>query len=250
LHVLERRLLLLGHHALQTGVTVVKQVKLVTVAAGLMIASSVASAAIISYTFTADGVTDSVSQQATAVFSFDTANMNSFAITLTDNVQPTGSLESVLTGLSFSLSNAPATMALDSASAASVINCTGGANPCPAGSGSSPYGWGSTFADGAFLLGAGYTGGSFAYQPYGIVNANYTASGLSDPGANPLLVGPVTFTFHLTGLAFTPEVNSVVFAFGDPILQPAVAVPEPQSVALVALGLLAAALALRRRSRM
>ncbi len=227
-----------------------KRVRAISVGVGLLMASTLASAGIIKYSFTADGVTDGISQQATAVFAFDTANVSTFTITLIDNVQPTAALESVLTGLSFSLSSAPATMVIESASATSIINCTGGANPCPAGTGSSPYGWGSMFADGTFLLGSGYTAGppaSFAYQPFGIVNADYAAAGLSDPSANPLLVGPVTFTVQLAGLAFVPDVNSVAFAFGDPIMQQAVAIPEPQSLALVALALLSVAGVARRK---
>jgi hypothetical protein len=64
-------------------------------------------------------------------------------------------------------------------------------------------------------------------------------------------VGPVTFTFALTGLDFIPEVSSATFLFGrvpnavdgrDPP-----GVPEPQSVALLGLGLLAAAWSFRRK---
>lgn len=67
---------------------------------------------------------------------------------------------------------------------------------------------------------------------------------------NPLLVGPVTFNFALTGMSFAPEVSSVVFAFGDPIEVGALAtapVPEPQSLALVSPGLTATGWNLRRQ---
>jgi hypothetical protein len=104
------------------------------------------------------------------------------------------------------------------------------------------------------MLGAGYDGTTFAYQPYGIVNENYISvlgdGGLATPSNNPLLIGPVTFNFALTGLAFAPEVNSVVFAFGDPILTAAVTVPEPGTIALLGMALLALAWqGQRKRSR-
>ncbi len=105
-------------------------------------------------------------------------------------------------------------------------------------------------AGSGFALGAGFDGSSFAYQPYGIVNANYAVSGgLGYPAVNPLLVGPVTFNFALTGLRFAPEVNSVVFAFGDPSfgIGTEASVPEPQSLALLAAGLLAAGWVSRRK---
>jgi len=73
---------------------------------------------------------------------------------------------------------------------------------------------------------------------------------LDTPSNNPLLVGPVTVNFALTGMSFAPEVGSVVFAFGDPIEVGALAtaaVPEPQSLALVSLGLTATGWNLRRQ---
>ena len=78
------------------------------------------------------------------------------------------------------------------------------------------------------------------------MNANYVSSGgaggLGTPSNNPLLVGPVTFNFALTGLHFAPEVSGVVFAFGDPVfLDGPVAVPEPGSLALLSIALLALA---------
>ena len=98
-------------------------------------------------------------------------------------------------------------------------------------------------------MGAGFDGRLFAYQPYGIVNANYAVSGgLGDPAVNPLLVGPVTFNFALTGLRLAPKVNSVAFAFADPSFVGAEAsVPEPHSLALLAAGLLAAEWVRRRK---
>jgi len=203
--------------------------------AALAMASAAASATPVSFTYTANGVTDSVSQQATAVFTFDTSNLSSFTLTLTDNVNPTAFIQSELTGLLFSFSSAPSSIALVSVNATSVIDCTNTSSPCPSGAGSSPYGWGATLAGGDLLLGAGFDGSAFSYQPYGIVNANYTSSGggggLGVPTNNPLLVGPVTFGFTVSGLAHVPMLNDVRLAFGDPDIQ--VTVPEPQSLALL-----------------
>ena len=218
------------------------------VAASLALVSSLASANV-QYTFYASGVTESYSQQGMAVFDFSNDG-GSLSITLTDTVDPTAAVLSSITGLQFGFSSTPTAMSLVSVNAAQVVDCTNSSSPCPAGSGSSPYGWGSMAAGGGFTLGAGFDGSSFAYQPYGIVNANYTVSGgLGDPAVNPLLVGPVTFNFALTGLRFAPEVNSVVFAFGDPSfgIGTEASVPEPQSLALLAAGLLAAGWVSRRK---
>lgn len=232
---------------------------------GLM-ASATASATLISYTFTADGVTNSVSQQGTAVFTFDTTDLSFLSITLTDNVSPTAFIASELDGLEFAFSSAPTTMTLESMLVAGgVIDCTNSTDPCPSGTGSFPYGWGTTLSGGDAALGAGFTGGGFSYHPYAIVNADYDApggnGGISNNQHNPLLVGPVTFTFSLTGLEFVPEINSVTFLFGTvpdsqggtPVCTngdcgtPDINVPEPQTLALLGLGLVSLGWASRRK---
>ena len=221
--------------------------KLVVVGSALMF-STVAAGNVI-YTWTADGVTESVAQQATAVFSF--ASKDSLTITLTNNVAPTSFITSEVDGLLFSLTSAPATVTLQSVSAPLVIDCTAGLTPCPPASGSTPYGWGATLSGFDFGLGAGFSGGGFSFHPYGIVNQSYNAAELTDPLFNPLLVGPVTFTFALTGLQYIPEVSSATFLFGKVPnrvvgVDPPNGVPEPQSLLLLGVGLLAVVWTSRR----
>lgn len=243
----------------------------VAVAVGLALASSVASANV-TYTFTADGVTNSTAQAGTAMFDFSNLvnGASTLTLTLTNNVSPTQFIASELDGFLFTLSTAAGTETLLSISAPSVINCNNVAgSSCPAGAGSSPYGWGSTMAGDDVALGAGFdnSNNTFAYHPYGIVNTNYVApggnGGLSNAQHNPLLVGPTTFTFALTGLSFIPEVSSVTFLFGTvPDSQLGVtctgcdsgptgitSVPEPNTLALIGLGMLSVAWAARRKTR-
>lgn len=229
---------------------------LAAAAAGIVTLSTGASAAIISYTLNANGVTDTFAQQGTAVFTFDTSNLNSFKVTLTDNVSPTADILSELDGLTFNFSSAPTDLMLQSITAASIVDCTNSANPCPAGTGSFPYGWGATLNGSQVTFGAGFDSGtnSFAHEPFGIVNANYTApggtSGLSSAANNPLFIGPVTFTFAATGLDFVPEVMGVSFDFGTrpTSIAGVAAAPEPQSLALLGFGLFAVWFVRRRRS--
>jgi hypothetical protein len=169
-------------------------------------------------------------------------------------VSPTADILSELDGLTFGFSQAPSSITLTGVAPASVIDCTNSTNPCPSGSGAFPYGWGTTFGGGSAALAAGFDSGTdtFGYQPYGIVNANYTSpgdgTGLSSAANNPLLVGPVTFTFLATGLDSVPMVTGVSFDFGTRPTALA-AVPEPAPLALLGAGLFAAWFTRRRRGR-
>jgi len=215
--------------------------------------SSSAAMANVVYTWTADGVTEGVAQRGTAVFSF--ASPSLLTITLSDDVVPTALIASVLDGLIFTLSSGPSGQSLGTVSPSAVINCSGSTAPCPPGTGASPFGWGTTQSGATLTLGAGFTGSGFSYHPYGIVNSAYSApggnGGLSNPQHNPLLVGPVTFNISLLGLTSIPEITSVTFLFGTvPNAQTGVdppTVPEPQSLALVGLGLLLLARTASRR---
>jgi hypothetical protein len=218
---------------------------LAAAAAALIGASGGAGAALITQTFNASGVTDSFSQQGTAVFSIDTNDLSAFSITLTDNVNPTANILSVLDGITFSLSQPASSISLVSVMPTSVIDCTSSStttcpppNPLPP----EPFGWGATQSGGTVTLGAGFDSGtsSFVYHPFGIVNASYTGTDLSDAANNPLLVGPVTFTFS-SNLESFPEIMGVQFLFGTrPSPQPGVAaVPEPASLALLGIALVA-----------
>jgi hypothetical protein len=238
-----------------------KRIKWWVVGVGLMLVSSAGMANTI-YTFGANGTTEGISQRGTATFNF--ASPSLLTITLSDDVVPTSFIASELAGLIFTFSSALSGQSLGPVIPSAVINCTGSTSPCPPGTGSTPYGWGTTLSGNTLSLGAGFSGGTFAYHPYAIVNSSYSApggnGGLSNPEHNPLLVGPVTFNLTLTGLTSIPDITSVSFLFGTvPDSQsgtctsvpcggiPPQVVPEPRSLALVGLGMLLLAWFGRRR---
>ena len=81
------------------------KVRKLLVALGMLLGATTASATV-EYTFVADGMTNSVSQQGTAKFVFSD-DATSLTITLTDNVNPTSFIASELDGLLFTLTETP-----------------------------------------------------------------------------------------------------------------------------------------------
>lgn len=181
--------------------------------------------------FSGSGISPSTGrpQNAQATFSFVDMGGGTFALTITlENTAGPGELggiASALYGLSFSLSGG-GTLSLTGASAAGAVDCTSG-----------------TCMDVAvptitWTYGSGQLLAPLPHQ--GIVNDNIqTTDGIPNAQHNPYLVGPVTFTFLLTGgpTDGDPTVSDVLFRFntGDGEF---VGTPEPTSLVLLGLGLL------------
>src|ERR1700741_5315279 len=72
--------------------SVMRAGKLLMIGIGYLMSASVATAGIV-YTFTANGVTEGVTQSGTAVFNF--ASPTELSITLTDDVAPTAFVASI-----------------------------------------------------------------------------------------------------------------------------------------------------------
>jgi hypothetical protein len=192
----------------------------------------------------------------TADFSFTTSGLT---LTLTDTYSPTNQISKELTGIVFTLNANLSSLGALSVTPISVVDCHENSFPCPGYSATSPYGWGlSQASPGIYSLMAG--GGS--YKPYAIVNSNYVApggnGGVSNNQHNPLLIGPVIFSFSFNGLQTAPDVTSATFYFGT---APATVtgtpgnptgggqIPEPTSLLLLGSGLLSLGVLARKRAK-
>jgi PEP-CTERM motif len=217
--------------------TIAIALTLVLAAPGVGLADSV-----VAFSGSGTSGSDGRPQNGKSTFSFVDMGGGTFGlnITLENTAGPgqLGGITSVLYGLAFDLSGG-GTLSLTGASAAGAVDCSSGTCMNAA---TPAITW--TYGSGLLL----------APLPHqGIVNNNIvTTDGIPNAMHNPYLLGPVTFTFLLTGgpTDGDPVVSDVFLRFSssaDGEYVPATAVPEPATLLLLGTGL--GALAGRRRMK-